>query len=146
MYPFGSSTRRLGLEPISGLELGIPRVHTHHQCQQGIFHSAFGPRTDIWPRDRHSRGAHVGSHIQKIRQRNPAETPLVILIKKQHKTKKKKKNAKKNAPLRRFWYFGNFGTRNAFCRFFSETLDQERAQVPHWGPAPVSGATFLRLG
>jgi hypothetical protein len=39
----------------------------------------------------------VGSHIQKIRQRNTAETPLVILIKKQHKTKKKK-NAKKMRP------------------------------------------------
>jgi hypothetical protein len=39
----------------------------------------------------------VGSHIQKIRQRNTAETPLVILIKKQHKTKKKKKMLKKCA-------------------------------------------------
>jgi len=35
---------------------------------------------------------------------------------------------------------------NAPFRFFAETLDQERAQVPLWGPAPVSGATFLRLG
>jgi hypothetical protein len=42
----------------------------------------------------------VGSHIQKIlvRQRNTAETPLVILIKKQHKTIKKKKMLK-IAPL-----------------------------------------------
>jgi hypothetical protein len=40
----------------------------------------------------------VGSHIQKIRQINTAETPLVILIKKQHKTKKKKKNGKKMRP------------------------------------------------
>jgi hypothetical protein len=29
-----------------------------------------------------------GSHIQKIRQTNTAETPLVILIKKHHETKK----------------------------------------------------------
>jgi len=42
--------------------------------------------------------AHVGSHIQKIRQRNTAETPLVILIKKQHQTKKKKKTQKKLRP------------------------------------------------
>ena len=71
----------------------------HHQCQQGIFHSAFGPITDIWPGAGHSRGAHVGSHIQKIRQRNTAETPLVILIKKHHETKKKKKKRKNCARL-----------------------------------------------
>jgi hypothetical protein len=41
--------------------------------------------------------AHVGSHIQKIRQRNTAETPLVILIKRQHRPKRKK-NAKKLRP------------------------------------------------
>jgi hypothetical protein len=29
---------------------------------------------------------------------------------------------------------------------FAEMLDQERAQVPLWGPAPVSAATFLRFG
>jgi hypothetical protein len=34
------------------------------------------------------------SHIQKIRQRNTAETPLVILIKKHHETKKKEKKVK----------------------------------------------------
>jgi hypothetical protein len=28
----------------------------------------------------------------------------------------------------------------------AETLHQERAQVPLWGPAPVSGATFYRVG
>jgi hypothetical protein len=40
----------------------------------------------------------VGSNIQKIRQRNTAETHLVNLIKKQHKTKKKReKKAKKCA-------------------------------------------------
>jgi hypothetical protein len=66
----------------------------HHKCQQGIFHSAFGPRTDIWRGARHFKGAHAGSYIQKIRQRNKAETPLVNLIKKQHTTKKEKKNLK----------------------------------------------------
>jgi hypothetical protein len=54
--------------------------------------SAFGPRTDIWPRAGHSRGAHAGSHIQKIRQINTGETPLVNLFKKQHTAKKKKKS------------------------------------------------------
>ena len=42
----------------------------------------------------------MGSHIQKIRQRNTAETPLVILIKKQHKTKTKKMLKKKMRPMR----------------------------------------------
>jgi hypothetical protein len=32
----------------------------------------------------------VGSHIQKIRQRNTAETPLVILIKKTTQNQKEK--------------------------------------------------------
>jgi hypothetical protein len=42
-------------------------------------------------------GAHVGSHIQKIRQRNTAETPLVILIKKTTQNQKVKKMLKKCA-------------------------------------------------
>ena len=49
----------------------------------------------MWPGAGHSRGVYVGSHIQKIWQRNTAETPLVNLIKKQHATKKKKKKSKK---------------------------------------------------
>jgi hypothetical protein len=38
----------------------------------------------------------VGSHIQKIWQRNTAETPLVNLIKKQHTAKKKKESDRTN--------------------------------------------------
>ena len=40
------------------------------------------------------QGCTQGSHIQKIRQTNTAETPLVILIKKTPRNQKEKKNAK----------------------------------------------------
>ena len=43
------------------------------------------------PRPGHSRGAHAGSHIQKKRQRNTAETPLVIFLKNNTKLKRKRK-------------------------------------------------------
>ena len=42
--------------------------------------------------------------------------------------------------------FWEFWDEKRFLPIFAETLDQERAQVPLWGPAPVSGATFLLLG
>ena len=45
------------------------------------------------------QGCTQGSHIQKIRQTNTAETPLVILIKKHHETKKKEKKGKNCARL-----------------------------------------------
>ena len=46
-------------------------------------------------------------------------------------------------PLLVFWEFWD---EKRFSPIFAETLDQERAQVPLWGPVPVSGATFLLLG
>jgi hypothetical protein len=52
----------------------------------------------------------------------------------------------------RFWsvfailVFWEFWDEKRFSPIFAETLDQERAQVPLWGPDPVSCATFLLLG
>ena len=42
--------------------------------------------------------------------------------------------------------FWEFWDEKRFSPIFAATLDQERAQVPLWGPAPMSGATVLRLG
>ena len=44
-------------------------------------------------------GAHEGSHIQKIRQTNTAETPLVILIKKTPRNQKEKEKKVKICAL-----------------------------------------------
>jgi hypothetical protein len=41
--------------------------------------------------------------------------------------------------------FREFRDEKRAIPILAETLDQERAQVPLWGPAPMSGATFYRL-
>jgi hypothetical protein len=42
--------------------------------------------------------------------------------------------------------FWDFRDEQRSISILAETLDQERAQVPLWGPALVSGATFYGLG